>query len=162
MKESMTEAVVILGLALFCALAINGFRADGIRLGAPPVPVSADMSDPFLQSAEIDMAAATSHFKGGDALFVDARHASAYEQGHIVGAINLEVNRFEEWIDAFLSKTPPETIIITYCDGDNCYLAAELAEQLRLVGFEYAYYLKNGWRQWTANRLPTESHQPPV
>ncbi len=162
MKDSITEALVILGLALFCALAINGFRANGIRLGAPPAPVSANISDPFVQPAEIDMAEATSRFKDGNALFVDARHESAYEQGHIAGAINLEANRFDEWIDAFLSETPPETIIITYCDGDSCALAFELAEQLRLVGFEYAYYLKNGWRQWTANRLPTESNQPPV
>ncbi len=162
MKDSITEALVVLGVALFCALAVNGFRADGIRLDASTARQTAEASDPFIQPPEIAMADAIAYFKNAQALFVDARHASAYEEGHIAGAINLEVARFEEWIDAFLSQTPPEKVIIAYCDGINCSLARELAEQLRLIGFEHAYYLKNGWQQWTANRLPIDAKDPSV
>ena len=79
---------------------------------------------------------------------------SEFEAGHIKGAVNLPESTFDEWVNPFIEKTPPETPIITYCAGGSCQLAVKLAEKLMLVGFEKVYHLVDGWGKWRAAGMP--------
>jgi len=82
------------------------------------------------------------------AILIDSRSKNEFFQDYIKGALNLPEQEFDECIDNFLSKTDPETIIITYCDGSQCDLAKNLAEKLKLIGFSHVFYIKNGWSRW--------------
>jgi len=94
------------------------------------------------------------YFERGEALFADARPKAAYRSGHIQGAMSLDPNEFDLWSGDFFSTTPPDQIIITYCEGDRCTLSLELAEKLTWMGYEKVYYLKNGWGKWIDHQLP--------
>jgi len=49
-----------------------------------------------------------------------------------------------------------DTLIITYCDGENCDLSHELAIFLRDMGFPNVKVLVNGWTVWQEMNLPVE------
>jgi rhodanese-related sulfurtransferase len=104
----------------------------------------------------VPMEDAHRHFKQGTALFADARLRDAYQSGHIPGAVNLDPNEFETWSADFFSKTSPNQLIITYCEGESCTLDLELAEKLAWMGYEKVFRLKNGWGQWKEHQLPVE------
>ncbi len=91
-----------------------------------------------------------------NALFADARPLIAYEHGHIPGALHLDPNSLETWVDEFMANTPADTPIITYCEGVNCSLSKQLAEELTWLGFEQVYYVVDGWGQWNEQKLPVE------
>ena len=87
-------------------------------------------------------------------VFADARHAVDYAAGHIKGAVNLTVTESDSWLSGFLAATDPATVIVTYCDGESCHLAPELAELLYFNGFEHVFYIENGWTRWREKGLP--------
>jgi rhodanese-related sulfurtransferase len=115
---------------------------------------SSGISDAGVQF--ISLAEARMEFSKGEALFADARSLKAFRAGHIQGAMNLDPHAFDSWSGTFFSQFPEQTRIITYCDGIQCQLSADLAEKLIQMGYQKVFVLKDGWSQWCAARLPTE------
>ncbi len=152
----------VLGIAL-----ISGCLAFGINLARPkpldligPVPMPAEpanierMPDAVAGVREISLDEAIDHFRRGTALFVDARSADEYREGHIDGAISIPDQRFDDYIGPFMAANPPETLLITYCEGKACILSQDLAEKLILAGFDNVFHLRDGWGEWERNGLP--------
>ena len=79
-----------------------------------------------------------------------------FEAGHIKNAAHLYVAEQDVWLSGFLTATDPLAMIITYCDGEECHLATELAELLSINGFENVRYLKNGWTRWRDGGFPVD------
>lgn len=98
-------------------------------------------------------------FFAGTAVFLDARSPEFYELGHIQGAYNLPWEDFEAYFDSVMTNIPPDTPIITYCDGTGCSLSKELALVLKNKGYTNVRVLVNGWTVWQQNDLPTEFGQ---
>ena len=133
----------IVFLSLGIALIINFIRTDTIQLtGSYTHETDAPLEH------EISAEEAKKKIHKGTAILVDARSNEDFIEGHINGALYLPDHEFDECIDNFLSKIHPETTIITYCDGAQCDLARSLAEKLNLIGFNNAFYIKNGWSKW--------------
>jgi rhodanese-related sulfurtransferase len=151
-RKIIFEILIIVCTAVLLAFMVNRMRPDGLALFSPGS--SAGPSEQLVLG-EISMTEAINRFHAGSALFVDAREAPDFNAGHIRGAINLTAANMDSWIDRFLADTAPDTLIIAYCDGVNCSLGRDMAEQFRLLGYEKAYYLKDGWRQWKQQRMPT-------
>jgi hypothetical protein len=59
----------------------------------------------------ITLAGAKKHFDDGDAVFIDTRSESAYQQEHITGSINVTMQNLEEK----LKDLPKNKRIIAYC-----------------------------------------------
>ena len=140
-------------VSISLSLIVNGLRAEGISLFS-------DESESVDENAgfrEISVEEAIQKFKTGEVLFADARPANHYAAGRIKGALNLPDSEFDEWIGDFFTETEPEREIIAYCDGEHWSLGRDLAEKLHLVGFENAYYLKNGLTRWHERSQPIES-----
>ncbi|MBW2592847.1 MAG: hypothetical protein JRE58_07600 [Deltaproteobacteria bacterium] len=153
-RKIVFEILFIAFAAVLLAFTVNLLRPDGLPLFSVK---NADSIPEQIASGEISITNAIKHFHAGSALFVDARPAPDFNAGHIPGAINLTNADMDEWMDSFLSDTSPDTLIIAYCDGPHCSLGLDLAEQFRLLGYEEAYYLKNGWSQWKNKGMPTGS-----
>ena len=157
-KKTLAEALFISLAAVLLALAVNLLRPDGRPLifsGQTADP--AGSGEPDAAPGAIGLSEAIESFKAGRALFIDARPGPDYEAGHIPGALNLTSTAMDGWMDAFIAETDIDKLIIAYCDGIHCDLGRNLADQLRLDGFQRVYYLKNGWHLWTTGGMPVEA-----
>ena len=76
---------------------------------------------------------------------VDARTASEYASGHIVGAINIDVNGAE--FDAEVAKLDKERPVAVYCrSGRRSKIAAE---RISALGFRHITELDGGILSWS-------------
>jgi len=156
-KQTIKEAAILILAAVGIATAVHVLRPDRIAPVADrPSGGTARTAQPTSGGQEISIEEARKLFRENNAIFADARHPADYEAGHIQGAVLLTVADPDAWLSAFLPATDPATRIITYCDGESCPLAEELAELLSLNGFENVGYLKNGLTRWRESGLPVE------
>ncbi len=153
-KKTLYEVLIILAVSMTVSLTVNAVRPDGISFSGKSSNSShqAQAEGPV----EISLDEAVQRFKAGKTLFIDSRSADDYAAGHIQGAVNLPDHEFDAFIDEFLSKTVPETEIITYCDGIHCSLCEDLAEKLFMAGFEHIFYIKNGLTLWREGGQPVQ------
>ncbi|GAB6110636.1 rhodanese-like domain-containing protein [Desulfomicrobium salsuginis] len=109
---------------------------------------------------EISLQDAAALFSAGQAVFVDARDAETYAEGHVQGALSLPLHAFEQNFPAVRDRLEGKTVI-TYCDGERCSLSADLADALRAQGIENVHELLNGWTLWQEQGLPTATGRNP-
>ncbi|MGA2404780.1 MAG: rhodanese-like domain-containing protein, partial [Syntrophobacteraceae bacterium] len=110
-----------------------------------------------VQEPVVSIEEARALFLTNGAVFVDARPEEAYRSGHIQGALNLPPDSIEEWLHGAGAQIPPDSLIITYCDGESCTLSKEAALQLSGKGYSHVRVLVNGWSAWQDAGLPTET-----
>ncbi|MCF8026313.1 MAG: rhodanese-like domain-containing protein [Desulfobacteraceae bacterium] len=154
--KALRQAGGIILMACLLAVCTNLLRDNGLQLVGD---WSADsrFADNSGESLVIDLTAASRMYTEDKAVFVDARPASQYDQGHIKGAVSLP------WQDAnerFMEVAPQlegEKTIICYCDGESCELSHELALFLSDMGFKNVRVLVNGWTKWHSAGLPTKT-----
>ena len=106
---------------------------------------------------EISLFEASSLFKKGEALFIDARSAAEYDSGHIKGAKSLPYREADSKFVETMSGISEDRAVITYCDGETCELSMELAVFLRNAGYKNVKVLSNGWSAWKQNSLPVDT-----
>lgn len=152
--KSLKEALCILIIVTPLALIANQLRTNGI-----PLWPSSESNSITKGPDVISVKKAAGHFRGKDALFLDARAPEDYCAGHIAGALNLPLHQFDEY---FLSVAPTleaSQVIITYCDGIDCTQGHDLAVILKEMGFKRVFFLVNGWSRWMARGLPVEKEE---
>jgi rhodanese-related sulfurtransferase/DNA-binding transcriptional ArsR family regulator len=91
----------------------------------------------------------------GDTMVIDVRPANEYEAGHVPGAINIPI----ESLPQRLLDLPRTQEIVAYCRGPYCMLAFDAVTRLREEGFR-ARRLEDGFPEWKAENLPTNSGTP--
>ncbi len=123
----------------------NGAGASGVTSPAAPSSPSA--------AKGVGTDVALQLFKGKKALFIDARPAEQFAQGHIPGAINIYAEGFEPHIPELL-QYPMDTLIVAYCGGGLCELSHDLANQLLKLGFKRVVVYTGGTTEWTERKLP--------
>lgn len=157
LKQATKEALILIFVSISVALLVYWVRPDAIELEfATDSGESAIQSTQSNSVSDISLAEAANRYKEASALFVDARKRADFDAGHIQGAVNLSLADKERWLSDFLASTDPATTIITYCDGEVCHLAPDLAEFLFFNGFDNVRYLKNGWSLWREGGYPVE------
>jgi len=83
-------------------------------------------------------------------VIIDARRPEEFKKAHIPGAINIfalsDVNeKFE-----LIMTIPVGKKYVVYCDGGNCDLSHQLAEEvLNSFGFTNVYIYEGGWDEWS-------------
>lgn len=96
------------------------------------------------------------------AQLIDARRADEYEQGHIPGALrlNLEFFRSGEALDRLLEAGfDPEAVTIVYCGGGECDESNRVAEELGFLSFPFrdVFVIKAGIAGWAGRGMPVET-----
>ena len=102
-----------------------------------------------------------------NALFLDARRTSVYEQGHIPGARTYSV--WEADIDdkvqklfAERSDTSAQALpIVIYCSGGDCEDSHMLAQKLWGIQFNNVYVYKDGFPDWQQHGAPVHTGANP-
>lgn len=87
------------------------------------------------------------------AIIIDARDRAEFARGHIQGAWNVPYTDLMRQIERF-DPLPLDTLLITYCDGEECLASMDLANQLAAMGFTRVRYFFGGWNSWENNQYP--------
>ncbi|MCU7915485.1 MAG: rhodanese-like domain-containing protein [Candidatus Thiodiazotropha sp. (ex Gloverina cf. vestifex)] len=98
----------------------------------------------------VDPAAATEMINHQQAVVVDVRPSADFHKGHIINAINIPSNGFNNQIST-LNKHKDKPIIISCRSGAQSSAACQ---QLKKSGFEQVYNLKGGILAWQNANLP--------
>jgi rhodanese-related sulfurtransferase len=131
------KAALILLIALAPALAAGFFH--------PKRPAWAKSS----AQNEIDLPTALEW--GPRVLWVDARPLSAFNRGHIPGAVLLNEDEWERLLDGFLDAWKRDSRVVVYCGGSSCDASKGVADRLKSEArIADVYVLKGGWETWRA------------
>lgn len=142
-------------LATVIGFTLNHFRSEPLALKADWSP-EARLTSKFGKNILISLDEAKEKFFSGSALFIDARSPELFREGHIQGARNLTIAAFDRQAYEMLLDLPEDTLIVTYCDGEECTLSQEVALKLKEIGFENIRVLHNGWTVWKSHHLPSQ------
>ena len=101
--------------------------------------------------AEISPAEARKQVEGGEAVLIDVREDSDWQEGHAKGAKHLSRGVIELEIEEQIPdvKTP----IVCYCGGGS--RSALVAESLQKMGYENVRSMAGGLRAWKEAGLPS-------
>lgn len=92
-------------------------------------------------------------------VFLDARRAEQYDEGHIPGALHFDPFYPERTIDALLQRLPSAMTIVIYCKGGECDDSESAALYLINLGAVDPSRLSiyaGGMEAWRAAELPLE------
>jgi rhodanese-related sulfurtransferase len=162
LKRSLREASLIVLFGVILGLLYNAVsprRIDLVRKERALVwsvdvsRHSASSDSPRPTFINIDEALKT--FQQGNGLFIDARHEDEFDAGHIKGAISLPLKTLET-NPALIQGLAKDTLIVTYCSGEECALSIDLGEKLASMGFTNVKVFFSGWLEWQKRNLPIE------
>ena len=102
---------------------------------------------------KIDITEAKYLYDSGKVVFVDARGAAEYAQGHIKGAVSIPVSATPEEMAKLKNKLKGK-ILVTYCHGVGCHLADKTAYKLYDAGYRNIAIFFGGWPKWNEHKYP--------
>ena len=158
-ENAWGEAGKIVLLSVALALTYNFFSPHGISLLYKPQQLKATTDSTISSVSEplfIDINQAEQLFHEGKAIFIDARHEEDFVLGHIKGALPLPIDSIEKKPEK-LRAIPKETMIITYCSGEECALSTDLGFKLASLGYQNVRIFFSGWIEWQRRNLPIET-----
>ena len=98
----------------------------------------------------VDPARATELINHEDAVVVDVRPMADFNQGHIIGAVNIPSNGFANQLKQ-LERHKSKPIIVSCRSGAQ---SAQACAALRKAGFEKVHNLRGGILAWQSANLP--------
>lgn len=108
------------------------------------VPTVPDSRDPI----EAKIAMVKKFYDADAALFVDAREAAEYAEGHIAGAVSLPFDDVFKDPKKLGTIDPKGKPIIVYCGGGECEASKNLAYQLIDAGRKKVVVFTDGYPAW--------------
>ena len=120
---------------------------------APAGPAVPDSKEPI----EAHSAFVKQLYDAKSALFLDARSAEEFAEGHIPGAKNLPFDDVFKNPDRLKGLGPLDRPIVTYCGGGDCDLSKSLAFSLVDAGYRKVLVFMDGVPGWknSGNALST-------
>ncbi|MGD8366198.1 MAG: rhodanese-like domain-containing protein [Desulfobacterales bacterium] len=162
-RPLIARAALILGAAVASALVFNGVSPSGIPLvgqwdtarGVVTARGQEGLGDIEREIRSVQEARAI--FDDGAAVFVDARPAEAFAEGHISGAVSLPLREFDDRIPEFWERHPPSEQIVVYCSGRRCEDSHRLAKLLEEVGYLNVRIFIDGYPAWVSAGHPVSA-----
>ncbi len=158
--RSLIQALVLCVVGAALGLGINSLSPHPARLGNPVHPAAESGIGVCHGQPEaisrVEVARATELCSACSAGFVDARPASAYEAGHITGAVHLPpIGHPDE--GEVLAKLRQFPTVIVYDGNEDCALAERVAQRLAGHGLTDVRVLSGALAAWYAAGGPGES-----
>jgi rhodanese-related sulfurtransferase len=154
-RRALIQAVAMGALAFVVGAAVNVPLVKRFARG--------EFRESFFVQADypgvrmISLAEAEDLWRTGEALFLDARAAGLYRQGHVPRARSLPEDGEERTLPADLAGRPKESPLVVYCEGGDCHSSLALAKRLHDEGFRDVRVFSGGWEEWRAAGLPEET-----
>ncbi len=103
----------------------------------------------------LDLAETYRLWQERQALFVDARPASEYDELHVAGAVNLPPDAWDRLASPPLPADKGHPILV-YCSQESCDDALKLARRLREAGYTRVMAYLGGFREWDEAGYPVD------
>ena len=124
-------------LSVAIAMTTAGFAAEQVKTG---------------EITGVDMGRVFTMHQSGRLLLIDCRPAFYFHRGHIKGAINLPLKKYDKLINDrqkhLKSAVAAKKIIVLYCQNVKCPDAYAVAKKLIKLGYSVSIY-KGGWEEWS-------------
>lgn len=172
------DAVGITVAGLLVGLAANALSPRGLSLGrdyfptSQPVASRASSSHPptaaqpttskhghaLIEHAEAARLFADPKRQHGRILFIDARNADRFAEGHIPGAMRFDHYRPDETAGEVVGLALIAERVVVYCNGGSCEDSELVANDLLGFGVpaEKLVIYKGGVAEWLARGMPLE------
>jgi len=160
--KTLKEISIITGISVILAFILNYFSPNGIALVgqwdvSQGVVSAVAKNDVVMDELEIgDITHAKALYDTGQVLFVDARSAEDFFNGHVKGAVSLPVGQYDDQIDGFLQLYDLDRPIVTYCSGRTCQDSHRLARLLMERGYLNISVMIDGFPAWEAEGYPID------
>ncbi len=163
MKKFLSQALLICLISFVLAITFNQFSATPLPILMPYIPSAllelsnirdnqGNLISDFIQEMEADLLKIL--LENREALFIDARNESDFNQAHIPTAINLPVTRFDKEYQGRKGELAGKKIIVCYCSSKDCSDARLLAVKLYVQGHKDIFVLTGGIDEWIAGDNP--------
>ena len=94
-------------------------------------------------------------------VLVDSRPKSAFDLGHIPGAVSLPSTAPLTELQAFAAKHPKDTALVIYCNSTTCRSSQQLAQQLISLGkFRNVSEMPGGYAEYTVAQASQPKAKP--
>ncbi|MCB0743005.1 MAG: rhodanese-like domain-containing protein [Ignavibacteriae bacterium] len=156
-KINYKAMLLILASSILLGFIYNTFSSDGIDLIRKSIIVESvkigegNSSENTLRG--IDISQAIKLHNDNSAIFIDARDQWEFSESHISGAISIPEFSFVG-DDSLLNSITKESLIVVYCDGDDCDVSKRLAQELVELGYQETYVFLGGMKEWMEAELP--------
>lgn len=159
-KRSNSITILFQFLSIVLLGGILGVCANILRNDR--IPLIAKKSYNENVEGQISLSEAKEKFDSGMGFFIDSRPESAYRQGHILNALSLPEEDFEEKIEEVKELIPDdkEFTLIIYCGGEVCESSVKLANKLKEYGYSNIRVFQGGWNEWVKAGYPVENTSP--
>ncbi len=81
-------------------------------------------------------------------VFLDARHDHEHREGHVVQALRVAPDEFQEKLPQIMNVASIDRPVVIYCDGGQCDASHNLAKLLQPVGFKQIHIMVDGYPAW--------------
>ncbi len=105
----------------------------------------------------VTLAEAEDLWRAGETVFLDARAADLYGEGHVPRARSVPAAEIETLLPVLVQRMAKETALVVYCEGGDCQSSLTLAKRLHDEGFKDIRVLSGGWEEWKRAGLPEET-----
>ena len=113
-----------------------------------------DMPDLLTEPKQINTKAAYYLFQNKKTIFIDAREENEYQAGHILGAINIPYDYYDDF-QVVIDELDPTSVYTIYCSGGECSLSIDLADYLFYeLAFENILIYEDGFPDWKKEGYP--------
>ena len=133
------------------------------KVGSPAANEAVDMNvggpitDTELATGELPKERVRALLAAPNVILVDARAGSEYDEAHIPGALNVPYDRLIDYYDKLVDLVPMDATVVCYCQGVSCDLSDNLAQELKLMGYERVLIYRGGIDEWEEAGFPTGS-----
>jgi rhodanese-related sulfurtransferase len=156
-KNSLQEALTIIVFVILVAIVYNILSPKGIPLLNQSTNYS-EVSDSLLfnhttiisdtiLNRSVSLSQLQRLIKTKSAVLIDARNPEAYQKSHIPTAINIPFLRMFDYMSTLIT-IPTDTLIVIYCEGDNCELSTNLAHAMKDMNFTRIFIYHDGIKGW--------------
>ncbi len=164
---TIKQALIIVALSVVLGLGVNPFSPNAIPVIGeyrdlqggedPVVPPEAMAGDPPFFAVD----RALLEFTGKSAIFIDARDLAEFECGTIPGSVNIPFDYLPEgdlgvYFDSCLAGASKDTLLITFCSGEECDLSLHLARNFQDFGYNNLAIFFGGSSDWGKLELELE------
>ncbi|MHC1698378.1 MAG: rhodanese-like domain-containing protein [Geobacteraceae bacterium] len=155
-KKLIFEMTVIVLLAVTIGIIWNYRLLREISTGRASVVTSPPeiSAAPTATLIPAGLAQVKELFDTKNALFIDARESSVFQQGHIQGSTSFPLATLETILPGFLNKVPFETNLVLYCGGYGCHDSKDLGQKLLQLGYRQIFVFEGGYPEWKDAGFP--------
>ena len=106
------------------------------------------LTDDEVLTGEISLARVLWLIEAETIVLIDARGVSEYIDGHLPDAINIPYENFVDYYDTLIESVAMDADVVCYCRSVDCDLSEDLAQEMRLMGYQRVTCYRGGVMEW--------------